>query len=87
MKNIKEIKKIYRAALDLLEKGAKSHEEIISGCALSLGLSENEISDTATGSRAERIRSVTGSVINEMLARGIIAKEADGRYLKLIENK
>jgi len=80
-----EFRKIYLATLDRLESGAATRRELIDSAIRAFALSAKEISDRSTNGRANIIRSMAGTVINEMLGRGIIVKDNDALYTKATE--
>ena len=85
MRNKAEFRKIYLSILNRLEAGAASRGELISSALLPFELSAEEIADKTTNCRANVIRSMAGTVINEMLGRGIIAKNKGETYSKATE--
>ncbi len=73
MANIAEYRKIYRAILDGLENGEKDRRELIDFVAHNIGLTDNELADKSTDGRYNFVRSLAGSIINEMEARELIS--------------
>ena len=72
--------KIYRRIVDILEHTTATRRALISGCITRFGLSASELADTRAGSRANKLRSKIGSVINEMEDRGLIARDTGDEY-------
>jgi len=82
MKSIPRSKKsVYFKMLDLLESSPMQRRELISAYTDTLGLTREEMLDRSTGGRLNISRSLAGSAIDEMLRKGIIAKNADGAYV------
>ena len=82
MKNIQEFRKIYTSVLDRLERSAATRQELID-CAISeFSLSKKELSDKSTNGRLNVLRSMCGTVINEMHSRSIISRDAEYNYHK-----
>lgn len=77
MRNLQEYRIIYGRVLDALELGAKTRAELIGEAVNAFSLSASELSDNRTNGRLNIIRSMAGTVINEMVKRGIIALEND----------
>ncbi len=73
MANLAEYRKIYRAILDGLENGEKDRRELIDFAAHNFGLTENELADRSVGGRYNFVRSIAGTIINEMEARELIS--------------
>ncbi len=85
MNNAKEYRKIYKAVLDALDKEPLDRRTLIS---LSLGafeLTEDEISDTGTNGRRNILRSMAGTVINDMHRKGIISRDKNELYTRSTE--
>ena len=85
MNNVSEFRKIYRSVLDTLDEYPASRKALIDRAQRDLGLTEAEISDKRTNGRANILRSMAGTVINEMCNKGIISKGDDGLYSKRTE--
>lgn len=86
MNNSNEYRKIYRTVLDALEKDGLGREALISAVTASFNLSGSELADKSTNGRLNYLRSLSGSVINDMTKRGIIKQDSDGIY-KIITEK
>lgn len=71
---------IYRSIVATLEAGAKDRRTLIAKCVESMGLSREELADRTTNSRQNVLRSRIGTVINEMLANGLLLLDEEGRY-------
>ena len=82
MKNIQEYRKIYRAILDALEKSPLDRAELIKAAIDAFGLTKNELADKRTNGRLNVLRSMCGTVINEMHSRSIISRDAENLYHK-----
>lgn len=80
MANIKEYRSIYRYVLDALEKGKLSRRELIFAVIDSFSLSYAERLDDSINGRLNTLRSLCGSVISDMEAKGIIKKDDYGFY-------
>ena len=85
MKNIQDYRKIYNAILDALDEAPLERSQLISKTIDSFGLTKKELADTGTNGRRNILRSMCGTVINEMHNRSIISRDADLRYRKNTE--
>lgn len=85
MKNIKEYRKIYQAILDALEKSPLDRAALIMEAIKSFSLSKKELADNTTNGRLNVLRSMCGTVINEMHARALISRDSDNLYHKCTE--
>ena len=85
MKNIKDYRTIYNAILDRLEESPATRVDLIKAGIAAFGLSKKELADTGTNGRLNIIRSMCGTVINEMHSRAIISRDADFLYHKKTE--
>ena len=85
MPDFQEYRKIYRAVLDVLEASPAGRKEIIDFVIDTYNLSDSELKDTRTNAKKNVIRSRAGAIINEMHARGIIARGSDGIYFQSTE--
>ena len=82
MRSIPRSKKsIYFKILGLLEKSPMQRRELIAAYTATLGLTKEESHDRSTGGKLNVSRSVAGSAIDEMIAKGIIGKDPEGRYI------
>ncbi len=80
MKNMQEYKTIYRAVLDALEQEPLDRRSLISAAIRAFELSDAELLDNSTNGRMNVLRSLAGTVINEMHTRGIIARDKSNIY-------
>lgn len=85
MKNIQEYRKIYKAVVDALEKEPCERRTLISYALRAFELSEKELMDTSTNGRMNVLRSMAGTVINEMHSRKIISRDKNEFYHKNTE--
>ena len=85
MKNIKEYRMIYQAILDALEKSPLDRPSLIKEAIKSFSLSKKELADNSTNGRLNVLRSMCGSIINEMHNRSLISRDADNLYHKCTE--
>ena len=70
--------KAYSKLIDILAPRPLTRRKLISAYTEAIGLTEEELADRSTKSRANVERSMIGSVINEMTEKGLIVKNADG---------
>lgn len=77
---MKSNKKIYTKIIDILSKQPMRRMELIKAYINSLALSRELMLDRSTGGRVNIERSIVGTAINEMRAKGIITKNEDGLY-------
>lgn len=82
MKNLDDYRKIYNAVLDALDKEALDRRALIGAAISAFSLSKDELSDTSTNGRLNLIRSMSGTVINEMHSRSIISRDKNFLYHK-----
>lgn len=85
MKNIKEYRMIYQAILDALEKSPLDRPSLIKEAIKSFSLSKKELADNSTNGRLNVLRSMCGTIINEMHNRSLISRDADNLYHKCTE--
>ena len=85
MRNLEEYRIIYGAILDALDKTEKTREELIHASVDAFSLSGEELANNATNARLNVIRSKSGTVINEMTKRKIIALGENSLYRKATE--
>lgn len=85
MKNIEEYRKIYKAILDALETAPLDRQSLVKAGIGAFSLSESEFADKRTNGRLNVIRSMCGTVINEMHARSIILRDSDNLYRRATE--
>lgn len=85
MKNIKEYRKIYQTILDSLEKAPLDRASLIKEAIKSFSLSKKEMMDNSTNGRLNLLRSMCGTVINEMHNRALILRDSDNLYHKSTE--
>ena len=85
MKNIQDYRIIYRAVLDVLEKSPRDRQELVRLAVAAFNLTKTELSDKSTNGKLNILRSMSGTVINEMHARGIISRDGDNLYHKCTE--
>lgn len=77
---MKSNKKLYYILIDLLQKKPMTRKELIEKYIDSLMLPRELLLDQSTGGKLNVERSVVGSAISEMRAKGIITKNTDGVY-------
>lgn len=77
---MKTNKRIYTKIIDILDKKPMSRKDIIEAYIGSLALPREIMLDKSTGGRVNVERSIAGTAINEMRAKGIITKNNDGIY-------
>lgn len=82
MKNIAEYRKIYKAILDALDDSPKDRQELIAAAIDAFSLSRDELSDHSTNGRLNTLRSMSGTVINEMHNRSMISRDSSALYHK-----
>ena len=85
MKNQHEYRKIYKAILDALDGSPRTRAELIGAGINAFSLSPAELADRSTNGRQNVIRSMCGTVINEMQARSIILFDENKLYKKTTE--
>ena len=85
MKNIKEYRMIYQAILDALENAPLDRATLIKEAIKSFSLSKKEMADNSTNGRLNVLRSMCGTIINEMHNRSIISRDKELRYHKNTE--
>jgi len=85
MKNIKDYRKIYSAILDELERHPAPRQVLIKAAIASFKLTKKELSDNSTNGRLNVLRSMCGTVINEMHNRAMISRDANFLYHKNTE--
>ena len=85
MKNVHEYRKIYKAILDALDNSPLDRQSLLEAGISAFTLSEAELNDKSTNGRLNVIRSMCGSVINEMQARGLILPDENGLYTRTTE--
>ncbi len=77
---LKSNKKEFIKIIEILEKAPRTRKELISAYIDSLGLTRAQVLDKSTNGRANVERSLIGSVIDDMLRKGMIVKSSDGIY-------
>ncbi len=77
--------KIYRAVTEALEGASYTRKSLITECIGRMGLSREELADRTTNSRQNILRSRIGTVINEMLACGIVSLDSESKYTLVSE--
>lgn len=85
MKNIHEYRKIYKAILDALDGSYLDRAALIKSAIGAFNLTEEELADRSTNGRLNILRSLSGSVINDMHTRGIISRDKDFLYHRSTE--
>lgn len=85
MKNIKEYRMIYQAILDALENAPLDRATLIKEAIKSFSLSKKEMADNSTNGRLNVLRSMCGTIINEMHNRSLITRDSDYLYHKCTE--
>ena len=76
---------IYKAIVTALEKSAQDRQGIITTCVEAMGLTREELADRRTNSIQNVIRSMTGTLINEMVSDGVISLDDTGKYQLVTE--
>ena len=82
MASMPEYRHIFRYTLDALEQADLSRRDLINEIVNRFALSREELDDHTLGGRHTALRSLAGSVINDMNAKGIITFTAGGVYKK-----
>ena len=77
MTNLPEYRRIYRQALDVLESGEFKRGALIDGIIDGFGLSPEELCDDSVSGRYNSLKSLAGTVINDMEKKGVIALTGD----------
>ena len=72
--------KLYKTIVSTLDHAAYDRKTLIAKCVESMGLSREELADRTTNSRQNILRSKLGSLINEMLADGILSLDESAKY-------
>ncbi len=85
MKNIKDYRLIYQSILNALDERPRDRQGLIKAAISAFALSKNELSDNSTNGRLNVIRSMCGTVINEMHNRAIISRDSKYFYHKNAE--
>ncbi len=85
MKNIQEYRIIYKAILDAIEKEPMDRQSLVKAAVDAFDLSAAELADRKTNGRLNVLRSMSGTVINEMHARSMIKRDSNGLYHKCAE--
>ncbi len=85
MKNVNDYRKIYYAILDELEKHPAPRQALIKAAINAFNLTKKERSDNSTNGRLNVIRSMCGTVINEMHNRALISRDENFIYHKNAE--
>lgn len=85
MKNVHEYRKIYKAILDALDAYPLDRQSLLEAGISAFTLSEAELNDKRTNGRLNVIRSMCGTVINEMQARALILLDENGLYTRTTE--
>lgn len=80
MKNIQAYRKIYKAMLDALDTSPLDRQALVMAGIDAFALSKAELKDKSTNGRLNVIRSMCGTVINELLARSLISRDANNLY-------
>ena len=73
-------RKAYSKIIDILLKTPSTRRQLITKYTQTLGLTEEEMADKSTKGRANVERSLAGAMLDDMVARGMITKSADGVY-------
>ena len=82
---MQEYRIAYKALLDALDKGKLSRRELIYATIEAFNLTAAERLDDSTNGRINTLRSLIGTIINEMEAKKIIKKDTAGLYLRASE--
>ena len=81
MTNVPEYRNIFKYALDALEEENLTRHELIERILAGFSLSDAEKADFSINGRQNKLKSLSGIVINDMTAKGIISRE-DTLYRK-----
>lgn len=82
MASMPEYRHVFRYTLDALEQADLSRHDLINEIVNRFALSREELDDHTLGGRHTALRSLAGSVINDMNAKGIITFTDGGVYKK-----
>ena len=85
MAYIPEYTNIFHSVLKLLDGKAQSREDIIDGVLAGYKLTKRELADYSINGRRFNLRSSVGTVLSDMEKKGIVAKDADGLYVRTEE--
>lgn len=85
MAKIPEYRAIFGYVLDALEYNDLTRRELIDSVIDGFSLSAGELEDKAMGSHYSNLRSSAGVVINDMIEKGVIGEDGNGRYKKTEE--
>ena len=85
MRKVEDYRKIYKAILDRLDTSPADRQELIISAIQAFSLTQKELSDKSTNGRLNVLRSMCGTVINEMHSRSIISRDAEYLYHKNTE--
>ena len=77
---MKHNKKAYSKMINVLLKAPATRRQVINAYIETLGLTAEELADKSTKSRANIERSIAGAMLDDMVARGMVVKTADGVY-------
>ena len=80
MRNVQEYRRIYKAVLDELEKAPMERSGLIKAALDAFALTDAELSDKSTNGRMNVLRSLAGTVINDMHNRSIISRDKNSLY-------
>ena len=78
---MKSNKKLYTKIIDILSKNPMTRSDLIKAYIDSLMLPREIMLDRSTGGRVNVERSLAGSAISELRAKGMIAKDENGLYI------
>lgn len=78
---MKSNKKLYSKIIDILSKNPMTRSDLIKAYIDSLMLPREIMLDRSTGGRVNVERSLAGSAISELRAKGMIAKDENGLYI------
>ena len=82
MKNDQEYRRIYKSILDALEKAPLERSRLINAAINDFNLTKAELADKSTNSKLNVLRSIAGTVINDMHNRSIISRDKNSLYHK-----
>lgn len=82
MAHFPEYKSIFNYAIDALDNAPISRRALIDEICRAYGLTDSELVDSTASGNLLALRSKSGTVINDMEAKGIISRGEDGLYRK-----
>lgn len=77
---VRKNKSVYIKIIDILEKSPRYRRDIINEYINGLALTKEEKADRSTSGKANIQRSIVGSALNEMVAKGMVIRSQEGVY-------